>query len=202
VPDWKRSEHVSFFIADQTYEWVGMKKRGRRSTVEHHNALGMPVEITHEVYVNAVHVHLPALLGTLSAHDRARIAANNGSAYTEPYNHVFQPLDFAIVDGSLRDLAIDALRPVEALVVANGTSPDSLSLYEIADGLFGRPNIDPGGPSEFDILQPLMKCDTKSYDDLVRIFEHLATQQPPDNVVSIFVGDGQSIFRAKDVKTR
>ena len=62
---------MAFFVADQTYEWVGMKKRGRRNTVERHDAGGMPVEIKHEVYINSIHVVLPATLGTLSAHDCA-----------------------------------------------------------------------------------------------------------------------------------
>ena len=65
---------MAFFVADQTYEWVGMMKRGRRSTVERHDACGMPVEIKHEVYINSVHVVLPATLGTLSVHDRTTIA--------------------------------------------------------------------------------------------------------------------------------
>ena len=47
---------MSFFVADQTYEWVGMKKRGRRSTVERHDGRGMPVEIKHEVYPSFVSV--------------------------------------------------------------------------------------------------------------------------------------------------
>ena len=45
-PNWERGQHVSFFVADQTYEWVGMKKRGRRNTVERHDASGMPVEMS------------------------------------------------------------------------------------------------------------------------------------------------------------
>jgi hypothetical protein len=30
---WTRGRHVSLYIADQTYEWIGMKKRGRRQAV-------------------------------------------------------------------------------------------------------------------------------------------------------------------------
>ena len=64
-----------------------MKKRGMRKTVERHDASGMPIQIRHEVYVNSIKLHLPASLGTLSAADRARIAANHGSPYTEDYNN-------------------------------------------------------------------------------------------------------------------
>ena len=205
-PSWERGQHVSFFVADQTYEWVGMKKRGRRNTVERHDASGMPVEIKHEVYVNSVHVHLPSSLGTLSAADLATIAANHGSPYTEDYNNVFAPLDFATVDESLRELAIDSLAPVRLLVMGSATAapiaPQQLSLSQIASALFGRPDIDPGGPSEFDILEALMETDTKSYDDFVKIFSHLSMHASPSSVVSIFAGDGQSVIRAKDMKRR
>ena len=199
-------EHVAFFVADQTYEWVGMKKRGRRNTVERHDAGGMPVEIKHEVYINSIRVVLPATLGTLSAHDLAKIAANHGSPYTEDYNNVLTPLRFATVDASLRTLAIDALAPVRLLVMGGAGAPAfavrQLSLAAIAYALFGRPDIDPGGPSEFDILEPLMETDTKSYDDFIKIFHHLSQYASASSVVSIFGGDGQSVIRAKDVKRR
>ena len=91
---------MSFFVADQTYEWVGMKKRGRRKTLERHDASGMPIEIKHEVYVNSIHLRLPASLGNLSAADQAAIAANHGSPYTEDYNDVLVPLGWSTVDSS------------------------------------------------------------------------------------------------------
>jgi hypothetical protein len=50
---------VSFYVADQTYEWVGMKKRGRRNTLERLDPAGMPVAIEHEVYINSVKLELP-----------------------------------------------------------------------------------------------------------------------------------------------
>jgi hypothetical protein len=80
-------------------------------------------------------------------------------------------------------------------------SPASLSLAQIANALFGR-SVDPHGPSEFDILEPLMDTDTKSYDDFIRIFDFLSGHCHPLNIVKIFAGDGQSIIRAKDMKVR
>jgi hypothetical protein len=81
--------HVFVYGFDQTYEWVGMQKRGRLQAVEHVDAAGMPMQITHEVYINSIQIHLPASLGTLSPADVAAIGANNGSPYTEDYNHLF-----------------------------------------------------------------------------------------------------------------
>lgn len=88
-PDWIEGEHVFVYAFDQTYEWVGMQKRGRRQVVEHVDARGMPMAITHEVYINSIKIALPASLGTLSAVDLAAIAANHGSPYTEDFNNLF-----------------------------------------------------------------------------------------------------------------
>ena len=88
-PDWLEGEHVFVYAFDQTYEWVGMQKRGRLQAVEHVDARGMPMSITHEVYINSVQIRLPAALGTLSLWDVATIAANHGSPYTEDYNNLF-----------------------------------------------------------------------------------------------------------------
>ena len=53
---WRRGRHVIVYGFDQTYEWVGMQKHGRRRTVERHDATGMPIEIVHEVYINSIQV--------------------------------------------------------------------------------------------------------------------------------------------------
>ena len=74
---WERGRQVAVFVADQTYQWIGMQKRGRRSMVEQHDAFGMPVFIKHEVYINSVHLH--ALAGQ-RRHDRReqRLALHRG----------------------------------------------------------------------------------------------------------------------------
>ena len=69
----------------------------------------MPVQLLHEVYINSIQMHLPATLGTLSANDCAKIAANHGSPYTEDYHNVFAPLQPHVVRASLDELATDAL---------------------------------------------------------------------------------------------
>jgi hypothetical protein len=100
-----------------------MKKRGRRSTVEKHDASGMPIQIRHEVYINSIRLHLPASLGTLSSADLLTIQQNHGSPYTEDFNNVLAALDYDVVDASLRTLAIDALAPVSAMSVSRLRAP-------------------------------------------------------------------------------
>lgn len=54
--EWAAGRHVMLYAADQTYEWVGMQKRGRRQAMERHDVHGMPMQITHEVYINSVKI--------------------------------------------------------------------------------------------------------------------------------------------------
>ena len=88
-PKWKQGPHVKVFGFDQTYQWVGMKKRGRRQAVEHLDGAGLPSQINHEVYINSIHVPLPATLGTLSqvciAHAHAYAHMHASSTHTCTY---------------------------------------------------------------------------------------------------------------------
>ena len=120
LAEWDMAQHVSFYVADQTYEWVGMKKRGARKTLERLDATGMPVVIVHEVYINSIKLELPSTLGTLSSAELATIAANNGSPYTEDYNLVFAPLQPVTVLASLVWLARDALALVAVAAATIG----------------------------------------------------------------------------------
>ena len=119
--------------------------------------------------MNSIKVHLPESLGTLSAADLAKIAQNHGSPYTEDYNLVMAPLAPLTVQASLLEFAADTLAPLKALMQHEGISADQLSLRQIADAIYGRPPTDPGSSSDFDILEPLMDTDTKSYNDFKNI---------------------------------
>ena len=201
-PEYELGPHVFFYAADQTYEWVGMKKRGARKTIERLDGHGMPVVINHEVYINSINLHLPASLGTLSAADLLTIANNHGSPYTEDYNCVFAPLDPTVVQGSLLGFAREAIGFVVAKAQAEGVGGvEGLSLRAIATALYGRPNIATGS-SDFDILEPLPRTDTKSYDDFIKITAHLSAHSGPHGVVDIFCGDGQSVISFKNLKKR
>ena len=190
------------YAADQTYEWVGMKKRGARKTLERLDAFGMPVEIVHEVYVNSIKLHLPASLGTLSRVDLSKIANNHGSPYTEDYNNIFAPLHPDAVQGYLSEFALDALQSVSNYAQRFQVDPSELSLRVIASSLFGRPDIDPGGASDFDILESLERTDTKSYDDFIKISAHLSSYSNTESVVDVFIGDGQSVISFKNLKKK
>ena len=65
-PEWAQGMHVKCFGYDQTYQWVGVKKRGRRQAVERLDSAGLPIQVQHEVYINSIDVALPTRLGTLS----------------------------------------------------------------------------------------------------------------------------------------
>ena len=94
----------------------------------------------------------------------------------------------------LEEFAADALLSVQQAAARTGSPVELLSLRALAHSLFGRRPVDPGGPSEFDILEPLMKCNTMSYDDSVKIEAHLAGHSGAERVVDIALGDGQSVI--------
>ena len=112
-PHWMKGCHIKCFGYDQTYQWVGVKKRGRRQSVERVDSTGLPMQIAHAVYINSIDVALPDGLGTLSAADLARIKANYGSAYTEPFNLILLPLMPLTVEASLLEFARDVCTSIE-----------------------------------------------------------------------------------------
>ena len=117
-PPYEMNHRVTVHVFDQTYEWVGMQKHGARSVIETHNAQGMPVTIENEVYINSIEVtsarrhflvilfihwfigiravvfqvKVPWILGNVSQAQLRAIDSNHGSAYTEPYNLLFNEL--------------------------------------------------------------------------------------------------------------
>ena len=194
--DWIVGDHVFAYGFDQTYEWVGVKKRGQRQSLETVDAGGMPMSVRHEVYINSIHIHLPASLGTLSPADIAKIRANHGSPYTEDYNLLYdfirvskcciEPvtsvdsfdsdcacvccLQPSAVERYLREFMADALLSVSSVTVMINVEPSQLGLSTLATALFGRRAVNTGGPSEFDILEPLMNTNTMSHVDAMKIF--------------------------------
>ena len=202
TPEWEEGLHVAVYGFDQTYEWVGMAKRGRRQALESVDSTGMPMAITHEVYVNSIKVVLPSSFGTLSDADLQTIANNHGSPYTEDYSLLYDFLRPQAVSGYLREFADDALASVASAAATSNRKPALLTLSEIAYAMFGRRAVDTGGPSEFEILEPLMRCDTKSYADGVKILNHLGSQSAASTVVDVAWGDGQSVILLKNVKKK
>jgi hypothetical protein len=49
-----------------------------------------------------------------------------------------------------------------------------LPLSLIARAILGRPDVDPNGPTRFDVLAPLLNTDTKSHVDMLKIYAHTA----------------------------
>ena len=80
--------------------------------------------------------------------------------------------------------------------------PAYLSIRQLAEAIFGRPEIDTGGPTYFDVLPPILKCDTKSYEDLMKIFRHIRHHALAGSMIDILWGDGQTCIAAKNVKRK
>lgn len=60
----------------------------------------------------------------------------------------------------------------QAMRRSNITDPRLLSVAKIARSQAGRPQVDPGGRTHFDILKPLLNVDTKSHADGVEIVDY------------------------------
>ena len=57
--------------------------------------------------------------------------------------------------------------------------PAALSIRQVASALYGRPAIDPGGASEFDILEPLMQtCVAVVRCGPIRVVRELSASHP------------------------
>ena len=201
-PFWKQNRRVAVYAADQTYEWVGVKKRGRRQSVERVDSAGLPIELAHEVYINSITVPIPSACGNLSDADVARIHANHGSAYTEPFNNILEPLRPAVVRQSLVDFGRDACASINALAFSKGVDVAQLTLRELADALFGRPNMQNGGPTFFLVNEPLMRTDTKSYADMYKILGFLRELDGDEVQVEVVHGDGQLCVMLQNTKRR
>ena len=102
-----------------------------------------------------------------------RIKANYGSAYTQPFNLVLLPLQPSTVEQSLIDFAHDSCALVDQAAQTLNIDVSMLTLRQIGNALFGRPAIQNGGPTHFDVLPVLSNTDTKSYEDWHRTCCHL-----------------------------
>ena len=60
----------------------------------------------------------------------------------------------------------------------------NLDVAKIGRSQFGRPNIDEGQPTWFELLPPLLDCDTKSHTDTIRTLEHIEAHLDPGNLVA------------------
>ena len=83
----------------------------------------------------------------------------------------------------------------------SNSDPSSLSLRMIILGVFGRPATIPRGPTPLDILPPLLDCDTKSYQDLLKIYAHCVRYATCALFIALY-GDGQTVLRGKDLKRK
>ena len=113
--------------------------------------------------------------------------------------HAAQP---QAVNAYLQEFSADALSSIRQAAVQANTDVASLSIRQIGTALFGRRAVDPGGPSEFDILEPLLNTNTVSYQDSTKIARHLASHSGPEAVVDVAIGDGQSVILKKNMKKR
>ena len=206
-PGFELHRSVAVFGADQTYAWEGMNKNAKHHRgAERTDATGMPIKIVNHVYVNCVQVLIPHSFPRLTAGEMLLIARHG--PYTEPFENIMPPLAPARAQQELRDCSAEVLSSIRDQL-PDGTPPSDISLKQIADGIFGRPDTDPRGPTPIKITPPCLKTDTKSYDDMMRIVSHIMRflAGTVSNILStllvlLLFGDGQLVLRARDLKRK
>ena len=77
-----------------------------------------------------------------------------------------------------------------------------LTLRQIGNALFGRPAVQNGGPTHFDVLPVLPKTDTKSYEDWHRTCGHLNAHCESSVKVKLVHTDGQGSITGKNKKKK
>ena len=193
---------VAVFGADQTYAWQGMSKTAKNHrAVERVDASGMPIQIKHLVYVNCVQVLLPHDFPSLNGIDLLQIAQHG--PYTEPYANLYAPLNPTRVQHDLRSYAQEVAQHLLD-AVPPGTQVNQITLRSIAQATFGYPDKDPRGPTPMKITPPLLETDTKSYNDLMKIFSWVVRFVPylTTLICLVLFGDGQTVLRSRDLKRK
>ena len=161
---------VNFVYGDQTYKQRGSARRAQR--LEYIGGDGLPLNIEREVVFNSVHFPVPAALTAQLDMQAAAQIHQHGVYCGAPFLSILNHLHGGAVQTSLNKFMVQQLTLVAALAQMASKHVSALSDVEIMDGLVGRPDSDPGGPTYVNILPTLRKCDTKSYADGYVSWEH------------------------------
>ena len=189
---------MGFLYADQTYLMTGQS--GKPARVQYVDGENLPVRIHRETVLNSVSIPVPsAVLPQLDANALADISENG--VYKQPFNVVLQPLQESTVRSDLTKFLTGVLSLVEAGANEHSCSLESMQPEWIADAIAGRPNVDPGGPSYFNINSTIRDCSTQSYEHGFKIID-LAHKLFGKLPVIRVGGDGQLVLLLSYLKRR
>ena len=159
----------------------------------------MPMSIRSEVYVNSVSCKVPYTLCDLNK--READAMRMSGPYTLPFENILPALEPRQVREKLKGFQMEYHQLLNAAIAACGRPRHEVPLITIMRALLGYPPDDPGGPTAMKWLDVLEKCDTKSYEDLRRIWQHgWNNHELLDAIVGIFYGDGQTVLRDRNAR--
>ena len=187
-PTFQASIFINFVYGDQTYKQRGTT--GRAVRVQYMGSNCLPLNIEREVVFNTVHLPVPAaLMPQLDAQALATIH-QRGVYCGAPFLSILPHLYPGTVQGSLAAFMNQQLQYVSQYALAEGKPVTLLSSAEFMDALVGRPLTDPGGPTYINILPTLRDCNTRSYDDGYKTWEHFL-RCLPHTLIWRIGGDGQ-----------
>ena len=196
------SQSMSVFCADQCNHWQAAKKGREFRGAERLDASGMPVTIRSETVLNVVQRRIPFNLPLLTDAEVALIKQHG--PYTEPATNLYNILAPSRVQRDVWEWVSQLMRrvyPMDTREERDAPLP-AWTERDIVDKVLGKPTIKPRGPSEMDIHPSIQKCDTKSFADLIKMWDHLVRWSPA-GVIAIFVFcDGQLVELLRAGKRR
>ena len=137
------------------------------------------VDLIALVIVNSVTVHVPDLLGGGIPQPLHVKLADTGP-YSEPFDNVLSLVEPAKVKASLYAMIRETGTWVQQVADRLGLDDvDQMPLAGVARAAAGRPNIQ-CSKTPMEINTPIMKCDTKSTVDGIRIMSRMIELSPAD----------------------
>lgn len=192
-PDFEVSDWLWSIAFDQTY----VRKSGASTGTTRYRAVqtvderGNPVVPDRLVYINgqdyaAPAFHLPPAVATL---------ISRVGPYTQDFRRLLPHLDPTRMDRVMDDLLVRTATLLTGVVTGLGAPT-----RDVVASLLSRPNVDPGGPTYTTFLPCLLRCNTASYVDMMRIIGWMHAYIGGIPLVLHVIGDGQSVLRMRDLK--
>ena len=150
---------------DQKYTRKGAP-RSKHRAAERVDASGSLVELVSMVYVNTIRFQMPLMVGGgITPREVLRIQRSPMGGYTRSPLRVKLVLDPDTVKASLDDMVRESMDKVKQVLRRSKVPLSEIGVGLVARSQWGKPNVDMGMPTPFDLLPPNIGCDTKSYLD-------------------------------------
>ena len=193
---------ISVFGVDQCNMWqaAANTKKGHFRGAERINAQGMPVSIRSETVLNIVERQVPLTMAMLNGAEVQQIKEHG--PYTEDWHNVLPLLDPRNVERDKWEWADSLMARVEARDAPPHQPEMPTTELEVVLRCLGKPRAKPSGPSPIKIHEPIPKCETQSFQDVVKMWARLLGHCTASVLCVIIYCDGQLVELLRTCKIR